>query len=208
MKGRFIVFEGVDGSGKGTIMEKVKNYLIKKGIPKKNIIATREPTDGEYGQKARELQRKDSLPEEEAHKMLDYYVNDRVEHLGTEIVPALNKGKLVLCDRYKYSTIVYQFAQGLPLRELVRMHEKMEIPDLILIFDVPADIAIGRIVKDKNRELIEKFEKKEFLEKVRTKFLDLPNFLHENIVIIDASKPIDEVFEETKNEIDKLLKLS
>ncbi|MFH1586546.1 MAG: dTMP kinase, partial [Candidatus Diapherotrites archaeon] len=150
----------------------------------------------------------DSRPEEKAHEMLDYYVNDRVEHLGLEIIPAMNKGKIVLCDRYKYSTIVYQFAQGLPLVKLIRLHEKMLIPDLVLIFDVPSEIALERIVKDKKRDLIEKFEKKDFLDRVRNKFLDLPNFLlGENIKIIDASKSIDEVFEETKNEIDKLLKL-
>ena len=170
MKPLFIVFEGIDGSGKGTIIKETKIFLLQNGVSQKDIFVTAEPTNGFYGKKVRELLKTSPKPELNAPQFLDLYVADRKEHIEKELLPALKENKIILCDRYKYSTFVYQALQGIPVEKIKKLHEGMPVPDLIFILDVPAKTALERISK---RKQLDSFEKKDFLEKVRNGFLSL-----------------------------------
>ncbi len=198
-QGFFVVIEGLDGSGKGTMVREAKKFLLRKGIAEERIFCTAEPTHGYFGKKLREMLSSSIEPNVNARQFLDLYVSDRKEHLEKEILPALKEGKIVLCDRYKYSTFVYQQLQGISLEKIAAMHEGMQTPDLAIILDIPVDDALKRIGR---RKKIEVFERREFMQKVRQCFLQLKEiFPQEDIVFIDASRSVAQV----SGEISKLL---
>lgn len=204
MNGKFIVFEGLDGSGKGTMLSLTARWLFSSTEYDK-ILLTREPTYSGAGRQIRNILKSDRDPLDKAKLMLTLYLEDRKEHLEKVIKPALQLGSIVLCDRYKYSTICYQHAQGIPLERTIALHEKMLVPDLTLILDVDVDTAFWRINSD--RKTKEKFENKEFLEEIRQNYLQLPRLLpKENIKIIDASASIEETFTKVKREISRVLR--
>ncbi len=191
MKGFFAVIEGLDGSGKGTMVREAHKFLLKKGVPAERILTTAEPTHGYYGKKVRELLDTQINPALNARQFLDLYVADRKEHLQEEIIPALENGKIVLCDRFKHSTFVYQRLQGIPLEKIAGLHKGMPNPDVVFILDLPVESALKRIERRKKKEV---FERKAFMEKVRLGFLQLQSiFPDEEIVFIDASKSVGTV---------------
>jgi dTMP kinase len=203
-KGKFIVLEGIDGCGKGTQAKELAMYLF--GIDKKNhILITREPTNiSLYGRKVRELLRKCRDPKQEAEYFTKLYVKDRWHHIKCAIEPALRYGSIVVCDRYKYSTISYQLAQGIELKKLLDLHKGMIKPDITFIIDVSVDEAIRRIYRTKDMKDV--FEKKDFLELVRNNYLKMKDiFKRENIVIIDGMQTPQYVFYDIKRKIDHLL---
>jgi len=210
MTGKFIAFEGIDSCGKTTQFLKASEFLFRQS--KKNIIVlTREPTCRKYGMQIREMLSKKQSPEENAEEFLQLYLKDRKDHLENVIGPALSQGCIVLCDRFLHSTLAYQQAQGQSLERLLEMHAGIRKPDLCLIFDLPAETAMQRSGKDNARKEIpagfrnEKFEKEEFLEKVRQNYLRMPESLPEhNIKVIDASGSIEAVWEKTRKEIEGL----
>jgi dTMP kinase len=204
MQGKFIVFEGIDGSGKSLMSKMSKDYLIKeKNFRNDEIILTQEPTNSFFGKQIKEIQKKELNPLNNAEKCLELYVKDRKNHLRYVIEPALKMNKIVLCDRYKYSTFIYQSLQGINEKKIIELHENLLVPELIMVFDVRAKIALERI---KKRGTLEKFEEKEFMEKVSRKFNELKiHFKNENIKLINAEKSIKEVFEETKKELNKII---
>jgi len=186
-KGFFAVFDGLDGSGKGTMVKEAHRFLLEKGVAPERIFTTAEPTHGYFGKKVRELLSAQIDPSLSAKQFLDLYVADRKEHLEKEITPALAAGKIVLCDRFKYSTFVYQSIQGIPLEKIRSLHSGMSVPDLVFILDLPVDDALKRIAR---RTKTEVFEQRAFMEKVRMGFLSLKEiFQKEEIIFIDASRP-------------------
>ena len=108
---------------------------------------------------------------------------------------------IILCDRYYYSTITFQSTQGMDIERTLEENKNFRKPDIAFILDINPEIALERI---KNREK-EKFEQIEFMQKLRQNFLDLPKHLDDNIKIVDASKNLDDVFKDVKEEVDKLL---
>ncbi|MEM4662451.1 MAG: dTMP kinase [Candidatus Diapherotrites archaeon] len=201
--GKFIVFEGIDGCGKGTMLSLTAKWLFSMEFD--NILLTREPTYSGAGKHIRNILRLDKEPSEKAKLMLSLYLEDRKQHIENVIKPALRLNSIVLCDRYKYSTICYQHTQGIPIEKIIAAHKRMLIPDLVLILDVDVDIAMARMSAE--RKTREKFEKKDFLADVRSVYLRLPDILpDENIKIIDANKTTDEVFESVKREVGKVIK--
>ncbi|MCR4368510.1 MAG: dTMP kinase [archaeon] len=195
-RGFFCVFEGVDGSGKGTVISAVKNFLAAKGVSEEKVLLTAEPTSGFYGKKVRELLATSPRPDLNAKQFLDLYVADRKEHVEKVILPALLEGKIILCDRYKYSTFVYQSLQGIEVEKIRELHAGMPVPDLAIILDLPVETALERINSDSKRGGVDAFERKDFLEKVRRGFLDLPKvFPGEKISFVDASVPLAKVCE-------------
>jgi len=196
----FIVFEGIDGCGKGTQMLKLANFLF--SLNKYNhILITREPYKL---REIREILQKDEPAEEKSQELTELFVKDRKEHVDELINPALNKGIIVISDRYKYSTIAYQAAQGQDIKKLVEMHKGMPVPDFIFIVDTSVEEAFRRMNKDKKeniRKSEQKFERsREFQEKVRQNYLKMPELLpDEKIIILDGNKTIEEIFEDVKN---------
>lgn len=200
MRGKFITFEGADGSGKTTQIEKIKAYLEAQGH---NCILTREPGGSDLGNKIREILlhydgEVDSLCE------LLLYMADRAQHVKTVILPALNEGKTVLCDRYTDSSVAYQgYARGLDIERIIKLNEIATDgiePDLTIVFDVETEVAMQRVGETKDR--LEK-EGIEFHKKLRSGYLELSKKFSDRIKVVNSNLGIEEVFEQVKNILDK-----
>lgn len=190
-----IAIEGIDGSGKSTIANYLKEELEKEGF---RVVVFKEPTNSIYGQKIRQSfnNRLD------AHKELELFLLDRKHDVERNILPALKKGYIIVMDRYYYSTIAYQGARGIDIDKIKKMNEKIAPkPDLVIILDVKPEIGIRRIKERGDKP--NKFEDLEYLEKVRKIFLELKD---DNIVIVDANKNIEFVKNEVLKAIKKFLK--
>ena len=186
----FITFEGIDGCGKTTQLFKLFKYIWHSNKYNK-VVLTREP----YGDvKIRQILKEDKDPYSQAKRLVGLFVEDRRSHVKEFIEPCLSKGITVLSDRYDCSTLAYQQAQGIPLDELIRMHEGLPVPDLTFIVDVPIDIAVRRMTGEKNRAHEKKFEANiEFLENLAKNYLELPCHLPgRNFFIIDGAPAADE----------------
>lgn len=195
-KGLFIVFDGIDGSGKSTILNKMNEYLKNLGY---DVVTTHEPSSSKYGLEIQEIiQREKSATKEELLKLFNL---DREENVAHEVLPALDKKKIVLCDRYYHSTLAYQ----LEIEEWPKFLEGVIKPDLTLIFDVNVTLGLTRVTQKYSEEKRKIFEEPEILEKTRQKFVLMPRYLEENIEIIDASKTISEVLAKVKEEVMKLV---
>ena len=205
VKGVFIVIDGLDGSGKSEMIKLLHNYLFSKR-KKYKILTTREPTSGKYGNEVRSILANEIDPKINSEKMLELFIRDREDHLKNTILPFLNKSNdheanIVISDRYYYSTIAFQATQGLDMKMLIEINKEFLKPEIAFILDIKPYMALERIKTRKK----EKFERLSFMNKLREKFLEMPKFLKDNIVIIDASKSLEEVFEDIKKEVDKVL---
>ncbi len=201
-KGLFITFEGADGSGKTTQLNLIKNYLEEKGF---EVVITREPGALDIGQKIRNiLLHHEGIVADRCEMFL--FLADRAQHVETFIKPAINQGKIVLCDRHTDSTIAYQgYGRGQNislLTELNKIAVNGLIPDLTLLYDVAADVAQLRVGNEKDRMESAGIE---FHKKVRNGYLELQKNEPERIKLINANNSIETVFEDTKNIIIKLL---
>ena len=183
-EGILIVLEGIDGAGKSTQAEILMNRLQERGY---DVAYFREPSEGKWGQ---EIKKKaahpDSLsPEEE----LDLFLKDRKENVEKNLRPALEKKKIVILDRYYFSTIAYQGAKGIDQERIRRVNEEFVVePDLVFFLDVDPREGLYRIKNRKKKDRL--FEQAEYLVKVREIFR---SFRGERFIHIDASKPKKEI---------------
>ena len=172
--GLLIVLEGIDGSGKTTQARALLRRLRRRG---RKAVFFREPTRGRWGREIKRLAvRADSLTPEE---QLDLFVKDRRENVALNLKPALAAGKVVVLDRYYFSTIAYQGAKGLDTGRIRRINEAFAVrPDLVVILDVDAAAGLGRIAARKTRD--ELFEREDFLVRVARIFRGFsgPRFVH------------------------------
>jgi dTMP kinase len=183
-KGLLVVFEGIDGSGKSTQARRLLRKLRSLGY---EAVLIREPTRGKWGRRIRRMAKTaGSLkPEEE----LDLFVRDRRENVQANITPALAAGKVVILDRYYYSTIAYQGAKGIDPELIRRQNEAFAIkPDLVFILDIAAGQGLDRIRGRKSRDLL--FERRRYLAKVRRIFRA---FRGRRFVRLDGGRPRDEL---------------
>lgn len=177
-KGVLIAFEGIDGSGKTTQAKKLAAAFREWGV---DFIQSKEPTGGPWGQKIRESKTKGRmLPALE----LQAFLNDRKEHVADVIDPALALGKVVIVDRYFYSTVAYQGARGLDPDHLFAANAFAPKPDLVALLDVPPRIGLGRIAG--RGDTADLFEKEVDLEKARAIFNSLKG---PNILKLDGQRP-------------------
>lgn len=199
----FITFEGADGSGKSTQLKMAAEFLQKKGM---EVISTRDPGGTPLGSKIREI-----LLHHDG-KIATYcelflYLADRAQHIDEKIIPALQEGKTVLCDRYVDSTLAYQgYARGLDKEEILKLNNIVAqslMPDLTFVFDVSTEVAEKRIGETKDRL---ESEAKEFHQKVREGFLDLAKKYPERIKIIDANQDIDKVYSDVLRILESYIK--
>lgn len=195
-RGILIIFEGIDGTGKSTQCGLLAKSLGKIQVP--NIVLA-EPTRGAWGMKIRRLLsdgRQGISPQEE----LSWFINDRKEDIETNIMPALKKHKVVLMDRYYFSTAAYQGALGLDPDQIRLENEKFApIPDRVLIFLASPEKCLERI--ESSRDQKSAFEKLDYLKNVQEIF---KSFNGPNIRFIESVGSVSEVHEKVLTEIDDL----
>ena len=179
-RGRFLVLEGIDGSGKTEQTRRLAAWLEQSGH---RVVSTREPTDGPFGRRYRAWARAEfeATPDE----VLELFLEDRREHLRLVVLPALGRSEIVVCDRYKDSTRAYQAAQGLDRERLRALFDTPEfpVPDLVLWLRVPVATALARM----GASASERFERAEFLSRVDAEYARL------GLEAIDASGTADDV---------------
>ena len=171
--GLFIVLEGIDGTGKSTQTRLLADWFRQRG---REVVASREPTDGPWGAKLRATAATGRLPAEDELQLL---LRDRREHVEQLIAPALAAGKVVILDRYYFSTMAYQGSRGLDPAEIRRVNEAFAPrPDLLFILDLDVESALSRI--GGRGDTANEFEKSESLAKCRDIFLSLADepFVH------------------------------
>ena len=196
--GKFIVVEGLDGSGKSAQVDLVINFLKEKG---KDVVVTREPTiESDAGRKVKQALKKEIVVA--PLELQGLYVQDRKEHLENKVIPALKEGKFVVSSRYAFSTFAYGYSDGLDVDLLVEMNKNFLLPDLTIIVDVSPESCVKRI--EGRGEPKELFEQKEKLTKVNEIYKKTPS-MFENVIMINGEKSIPEVFEDIKKEIIKIL---
>ncbi|GJL79828.1 MAG: thymidylate kinase [Nitrospinaceae bacterium] len=198
-RGYLIVFEGIDGTGKSTHCRLLADYLKSSGFP---VLRLFEPTQGPWGMKIRKLLtegRGDVSPEEE----LRWFINDRKEDVEKNIRPGLDQKKIIILDRYYYSTAAYQGALGFDPEQILRENEAFAPkPDLVFLFVASPEQCLERIQKSRSEKT--SFEKLDYLQKVQQIF---DSFSDPVIRRIDTEPPPDEVHAKLRTEVDALIAL-
>jgi dTMP kinase len=201
MNGMFITFEGPDGAGKTTILGMVAERL-------QNVLVTREPGGIDIAEQIRQviLAKENTAMDPRTEALL--YAAARRQHLAERVRPALEEGKIVLCDRFVDSSLAYQgYARGLGINEVWSINQfaiENMLPVLTVYFDIEPELGLQRINKNKGREVNRlDLEKLEFHQKVREGYHILMERFPDRIVKIDASGAIDDVFEKTLELVQK-----
>jgi dTMP kinase len=192
-QGKFLTIEGTEGVGKSTNVEFIQSYLKEQGI---DLITTREPGGTPLAEEIREvlLNNRDEKMDETAELLLVFAA--RAQHLQTVILPALEQGKWVLCDRFTDATYAYQGGgRGLDtqLIELLEQQIQGDVrPDLTLLLDI--DVTIG-LARAGQRGELDRFENErvDFFERVRQAYLVRASTQPQRYGIVDASQPLSEV---------------
>lgn len=181
--GFLIAIEGIDGAGKSLQVREVTHVLRARGL---DCVVTHEPTDGPWGRKIRESALRGRLsPYEE----LQAFMEDRKQHVQQIIKPALGEGKIVITDRYYFSTVAYQGARGFDPAELLKQNEAIAIePNLLVVIDIDPKIALGRIGQRDGRT--NDFETMTQQTKSREIFLSIRK---PYLVLLDGTKPPDQL---------------
>lgn len=200
-KGKFIVFEGGEGSGKTTISDMIYNYLTENNI---SCIKTREPGGIKIAEDIREviLDKDNTSMDAKTEALL--YAAARRQHLVEKVTPNLEKGINVICDRFIMSSLAYQgYARGIgvdDVYEINRFAISDCMPDMTLLFDIDPKVGLSRIGKNKDREINRlDLEELDFHYKVREGYTLLSEDKKFNVEIINAENSIQEVFENVKN---------
>ncbi len=183
-RGMLIVIEGIDGTGKTTFAQRLASYFSSLG---REVVVSHEPTNGPWGRKLRESAATGRMSVEEE---LDCLLRDRRSHVEELIQPALDEGKVVILDRYYFSTMAYQGTRGIDPAMIRQMNEEFApIPDHLVILDLDVDTALTRI--GGRGDMANHFERKDSLQLCRDFFLRLANepFAH----IISAADDVDTV---------------
>ena len=205
MTGLFITLEGGDGSGKSTQSRLLEAWLTDAAH---TVVTTREPGGTDLGNELRDIilhRRGYIAPRAEAL----LYAADRAHHIATKVRPALERGEIVLQDRYLDSSVAYQGAGrvlgGSEVRDLSLWAAEGLLPDLTLLLDLDETAARGRLdAADKVFDRLEA-EKGEFHARVRAAFLDLAAAEPERFLVLDASLPVDELAADIRARVAALL---
>lgn len=167
MKGCFVVIEGLDGAGKTSQINGVVEKLIELGF---DAVGTCEPTKSETGQLCRKY-----LKDEKSDVRVDalLFAADRIEHYNQVVLPLLQAGKIVISDRYKMSSYVYQQSQGAPLEWLKEINKYAPEADLTIYLDISIETSINRIKESEDEK--EKFENRESLKRIKNLYESFKN---------------------------------
>lgn len=189
-KGLFITFEGADGCGKTTQMKLLAEHLEKQGY---DVVLTREPGGKGLGEKVREiLLNYDGEVSDRCESFL--FLADRAQNIDIIVNPAVEAGKIVLCDRHTDSTVAYQgYGRGLDLNRINQLNDiatNGRKPDLTFVFDVDTETSMKRVGKEKDRMESAGIE---FHNRVREGYLKIAQQEPERIKVIDATQTIEEI---------------
>lgn len=211
-RGFFVVFEGINGCGKGTQLPILEEYVY--NLDKANsIFRTREPNVfDDNGERARKMLRGEGNPYSNNSMAVKYFASNRKTH-NNIFVPMLKLGINVFSDRYWHSNFAFQGAQGISYEDIAVANKGLRVPDLTFLIDVPVDLAFNRLY---NRDGLtrRKFDSnRDFLERVRSNYLELPKILPSligdgSMVVVDGEGSIEDAFLEIKNSYDSFLKIS
>lgn len=206
-QGLFVSFEGPEGAGKTTIINMMIEQLKKDGF---QVISTREPGGIEIAEQIREviLNKKNTAMDARTEALL--YAAARRQHLVEKVKPALEMGNIILCDRFIDSSLAYQgFARGLGIDEVLTINQfaiEDMMPRMTFYFDLDPKTGLERIHKNNGREVNRlDLENIEFHQKVREGYLLLADRYPERIVKIDASRSLQQVFEEAKSKLNEMI---
>lgn len=206
-KGIFITAEGPEGAGKTTVIGMLSQKLKEEGY---KVLLTREPGGIEIAEQIRRVILNKENTQMDARTEALLYAAARRQHLVEKVIPALEKGYIVLCDRFIDSSLAYQgYARGLGIEEVFSINrfaiEDM-MPQLTLYFDIEPEIGLERINKHTNREVNRlDLEDLEFHNKVREGYAKLMDEYPERMVKINALQPIESVFKEAEWRIKEII---
>ena len=207
MAGVFITFEGGEGSGKTTIASLVKEQLEKEGY---QVVLTREPGGVDIAEEIRNviLDVKNTHMDKKTEALL--YAASRRQHLVEKVIPALNQGAVVICDRFIDSSLVYQgLARGIDIDEVYEMNlfaTENILPERTIFFDIQPELGMQRIAMNKDREVNRlDMEKMDFHHKVYQGYLQICDKYPKRIVKVDASQSIENVFDQVIGKIREVL---
>jgi len=189
MQGKFIVLEGLDGSGITTQATLLRNHLTDED---KDAVLTKEPSDGLIGGIIKACLRKEWKTNPAALQML--FAADRSHHLTEEIEPALKKGKYVVCDRYILSSLAYG-SMSISIDIIKQLNSHFRKPHLTIFVDTQPKVCMDRMKKARHH--VELFEDEQKLVQIRNNYLGLKN-LFPNTVVIDGNRKAEEVHAEIK----------
>jgi len=202
-KGKLIVLEGADGTGKSTHARLLSEHLLARGY---NTVITEEPTKGEIGGFIRKILSGSKKVSPETLALL--FTADRAEHIENVIKPAIDSGKIVITDRYYYSTIAYQSVQGLSQKWLSEINSFAVDPDIVIVLEIESQEALNRM----NRETKEVFEYLDFQKKVQKALLGMANGGNKALsrpgkawAVISTSAPREEVQKKIASFVDSKL---
>lgn len=209
MRGKFITFEGIDGSGKSTQLRLLADDLRFRGF---NVLKTQEPGGTPLGRRLREAFLE---TDENVSPMAELlcYAADRAQHVEYLIKPALAEGKIVISDRYADATVAYQGAgRGFSptiIKQVVQLATGGLKPDLTLFFDLPVESSFERTHKrDKMGELKNRLDKEnsDFYARVRNAYLEIIAKEKKRFRVMDATKSVEEIHAEALEVLTKFLK--
>ena len=207
MKGLFITFEGNDGSGKSSVIKAVHQKLNELGY---NVILSREPGGSKIAEKIREIiLDKDNLGMDDWTEAL-LYAASRREHINKTIKPALERGDIILCDRYIDSSLAYQGkARHLGIDEVYNMNQYATnglLPDLTLLVCVRPEVGLERIAKNRGDKDRLELETIEFHHNVYDGYIEVANKYPERIQIVNGEATMEEVAEDAINKVISFVK--
>lgn len=208
MKGRFITVEGIEGVGKTTNIEFIRQWLDTRD---KDVVVTREPGGTVLGEAIRELLLNPAYKGMDAMCELQLVFASRAEHLAQVIWPAIEKGQWVLCDRFTDATYAYQGGgRGLDTQKIAELEQCVQgdfRPDLTLLLDVSVETGLERAGK---RGELDRFEQEQhdFFQRVRDAYLDIARQDAARCKLIDASLTLDKVQQQLGNVLTEMLQES
>ena len=205
MKGLFISIEGPDGSGKSTQIENIRKFFEEKNI---EIVFTREPGGTPIGERIREIILDNSFKEMDSMTEAMLYAASRAQHVAQIIKPALDQGKVVVCDRFVDSSLAYQ-GYGRHLGDAVEVINGYAVngcmPDITFLMKVDPNVGKHRIQENRDTQDRLEHEKMAFHREVYRGYLDLEKKYPTRIVGIDASMEIDEIRDEIYRKLEEII---
>lgn len=206
-KGLFITVEGGEGAGKTTVLDRLEEELIGRGY---DILRTREPGGIPIAERIREVLLNPEHKDMDSRTEALLYAAARRQHLVEKVIPALEAGQVVLCDRFIDSSLAYQgYARGIGIDEIQSINDFAIdgfMPDLTLLFDVDPDIGLARIAANQTREnnRLDQ-EKKSFHDRVRQGYELLLKQYPDRIKKMNANEDVDTVYRRALNEVEALV---